>query len=933
MPTSSSPPSDSSEPVLVSRPPSPPPDHSAPPLPPAVTDASASRAEAGDALTPTPAQQEPKSQFSRDDASPPPVNTHKDTGSETVKALEPKRGANATEGLGRPGREQVAHLSAGDRILGGAEGVVGEAYGAKPEWIAKVKRAPSSQADGLVTASENDKPDAVSKGPVSAGSEEQADGDAEDGDDDGPDDDRKSGQPKWFRKVKAAASSIKEKASSTNSRERSDSLDAPPSPGASGGGIRRARTRSIGQRSAVTFQLDDGGSKEDGAPSRGEAQEAMSRVVTDRDGNPVPLEVGTSADASSAPSNTPGAVVVADGEGEPVAAGNASTTTSVKNKILETFDVEPSTSQEKFHEIFDDQDEELIEDYRCALVRDILVQGKLYVSENFLSFRANILGWQTSLQLPWTEIVSIEKRMTAKVIPNAIEIRTLHATHTFASFINRDGSFALITAIWKHVHPEAHADRAAADAAKKEEKRRRRRSASTSSHRSDLSNSLKKAVRSASGTSSETDSDGDDKSEISFEDENGRKKRHRFKLRSSLASLKLSNIRSRDAPGASASTSGADHPTEAEKVKAQAQAKASAGAGPGAGDGEAHAPTTYDGPEYKNVALDIVLPTRPRKAYKLCFLDETFLRAFWEGKEGLKEVEIGPWKALDGAAAQADDCKALKRREVSYLKPLNAPVGPKQTHCNIVDENERVDEDSYISTVTTTKTPDVPSGDNFSTVTRTVFTWAEGGGCRVRVTTEVEWTKVNRLLRSVIERGAVDGQIGYHKDLEAAVRAHIAANAAEYAIAGSAPSANSSDVKSTDTAAGEPGRGGTEPTSSAPSSSSDGGFLDSLLGISPLAAGLLVLVLVLALTNLFTLLSLRKQAAAVRAVRIGSPSEVASAMERVLGQFSAQHAKRAVGPSGEPLAHAVAELAKAARLLESQARALADRSEGLKDYV
>lgn len=63
-------------------------------------------------------------------------------------------------------------------------------------------------------------------------------------------------------------------------------------------------------------------------------------------------------------------------------------------------------------------------------------------------------GWQTSLQLHWTEIVSIEKRMTAKVIPNAIEIRTLHATHTFASFINRDGSYALITAIWKHVHPE-----------------------------------------------------------------------------------------------------------------------------------------------------------------------------------------------------------------------------------------------------------------------------------------------------------------------------------------------------------------------------------------------------------------------------------------------------------------------------------------------
>lgn len=44
--------------------------------------------------------------------------------------------------------------------------------------------------------------------------------------------------------------------------------------------------------------------------------------------------------------------------------------------------------------------------------------------------------------------------MTAKIIPNAIEVRTLHATHSFSSFIARDASFALLVAVWKHVHPE-----------------------------------------------------------------------------------------------------------------------------------------------------------------------------------------------------------------------------------------------------------------------------------------------------------------------------------------------------------------------------------------------------------------------------------------------------------------------------------------------
>lgn len=33
-----------------------------------------------------------------------------------------------------------------------------------------------------------------------------------------------------------------------------------------------------------------------------------------------------------------------------------------------------------------------VSDYRCALSREILIQGRLFVSESFLSFRANILG-------------------------------------------------------------------------------------------------------------------------------------------------------------------------------------------------------------------------------------------------------------------------------------------------------------------------------------------------------------------------------------------------------------------------------------------------------------------------------------------------------------------------------------------------------------
>ncbi|BGP41576.1 hypothetical protein JCM10449v2_005567 [Rhodotorula kratochvilovae] len=904
--TDSSPASDSSEPVLVSRPAS-----------PRLSSPAASSTLPTRTPPPVPPRLQQPSPLSSTQSPTPPVTVLKDSASETVAALDPSPAVNTTSGLGRAGEEEVAHLGAqGGRVLGGAEGVVGEGKGLEPEWIVKVRKAERTPGEGSDAADAEETllgPSSASTltGPSSASTltgppSMVTSTDA--GDDDGK-------KPKWFKKVKeglsSAASSIKDKtqgggsdAGSTTSspaRTRADSLDLPP------GGMRRGRARSIGQKSAVSFQLD-----EDDAPAVA-SRAAAAKIVTDTDGLPVPVDVGVGGiEAATPASSMPEGVVPAPG-------ASASMATSVKDKILEAYDVEPGTTHEKFHSIFSElpEDEELIEDYRCALVRDILVQGKLYVSEHYLSFRANILGWETSLQIPWTEIVSIEKRMTAKIIPNAIEVRTLHATHNFASFIARDASYALLVAVWKHVHPEAEQLRASSRQAAKDEKRRLR-SLSTASARS---------APTMIGSDSDSDGDSDDKSEISFEDEQGQKKRHRFKR--GLASLKLSNIRSRENTVSSAVppvVPVAGGPTEAEKVKAAAVA------GAGAGD-SAHAPTSYDGAEFKNVALDAVLPTSPKRAYELFFANADFLRAFMEEKEGLKEVDIGAWRPFAGTCEE---------RDLSYLKPLNAPVGPKQTHCFIHDLNEHVDEETYIANLTTTKTPDVPSGDNFSTVTRTVFTWAQGGGCHVRVTTEVAWTKVNRLLRGVIERGAVDGQVGYHKDLEAAVRAHIAAHPDEFAVAGSAPAATPTpEVKTTDTVAVE------RPSSASSAGGGGGGLLDTLMDLDPLTAVLIALVAFLALSNLFTLLSLRKHASAARAARLGHPAEVASAVERVLGQFSAAHAARAAGPGGEGAGGEVELLKEAMRALEGHmegvmgemgravrtVRELADRAEGVRGML
>ena len=77
---------------------------------------------------------------------------------------------------------------------------------------------------------------------------------------------------------------------------------------------------------------------------------------------------------------------------------------------------------------------------------------------------------------------------------------------------------------------------------------------------------------------------------------------------------------------------------------------------------------------------------------------------------------------------------------MSYIKPLNASIGPRQTKCELTDEIVACDFDDYVSTLTTTRTPDVPSGNVFSVKTRTCIMWASNVSSRVVVTTQVEWT-------------------------------------------------------------------------------------------------------------------------------------------------------------------------------------------------
>ncbi|KAI8331518.1 hypothetical protein BC941DRAFT_438600 [Chlamydoabsidia padenii] len=109
-----------------------------------------------------------------------------------------------------------------------------------------------------------------------------------------------------------------------------------------------------------------------------------------------------------------------------------------------------------FHALFKSvpEHDRLLEIYKCALHRDILLQGHLYLSENYVCFHANIFGWITNLVIEYNEIVLIERKMTAMIIPNGIQINTQHAKHTFASFIFREAAYQQLTSLWAIHKPQ-----------------------------------------------------------------------------------------------------------------------------------------------------------------------------------------------------------------------------------------------------------------------------------------------------------------------------------------------------------------------------------------------------------------------------------------------------------------------------------------------
>ncbi|CAL8111782.1 unnamed protein product [Orchesella dallaii] len=119
--------------------------------------------------------------------------------------------------------------------------------------------------------------------------------------------------------------------------------------------------------------------------------------------------------------------------------------------------------QKKFHRHFKTvpPDEKVLDYYSCALVADILLQGFLYITENYFAFYSNVFGYVTKVLIPVCSVVRITKERTAKIFPNAVGVCTRTEKHVFASLISRDTTFKLMCKVWNYsIEQEAEEIRA-----------------------------------------------------------------------------------------------------------------------------------------------------------------------------------------------------------------------------------------------------------------------------------------------------------------------------------------------------------------------------------------------------------------------------------------------------------------------------------------
>lgn len=397
-----------------------------------------------------------------------------------------------------------------------------------------------------------------------------------------------------------------------------------------------------------------------------------------------------------------------------------------------------------FHQLFKSipLDERLLDDFSCALSKEILLQGRIYITEKNICFNSKLLTWVTNLVIPFTDIVAFEKTATVGLFPNGIAITTKNDNkYYFASFISRDTTFIFFETIWHVNNNNLDLSKSSTSISN---------STSNSVAESDSMNPLiskdissleneqyEEALLSIDGDTPRvprnynlSDDSEEDSDEYSDETESS------------------SEDKAVESTGTTATTSTTQ---TVYKLKDGSKYKYDGPWG--------HGPTKADyDPAANNeiILADEIFNAPPGVIFDILFGSNNEVTVkFLKQQKGEDFSEFEPYRTNEDGH---------KERKYNYIKGLNYSIGPKSTKCFVTDTIENLDYSKGINVISNTSTPGVPSGDAFTVNTRYLFTWSVGNKTRLIISFWVHWTG-SSWVKGIIDKSCRSGQEEATKDL------------------------------------------------------------------------------------------------------------------------------------------------------------------------
>ncbi|XP_051720239.1 GRAM domain-containing protein 2B-like isoform X2 [Ctenopharyngodon idella] len=110
-----------------------------------------------------------------------------------------------------------------------------------------------------------------------------------------------------------------------------------------------------------------------------------------------------------------------------------------------------------FHKLFPDvpETEDLEHVFTCALHKEVIYHGKMYVSHHHICFHSSVLLKETKVMIHVSSVQMIKKKHTAKIVPNAVAVITNDGhKYLFVSLRNRESCFKLLLSLCPQLQTE-----------------------------------------------------------------------------------------------------------------------------------------------------------------------------------------------------------------------------------------------------------------------------------------------------------------------------------------------------------------------------------------------------------------------------------------------------------------------------------------------